>query len=62
MSSAAVIVVGTALPFLAAGGLVGLGPIPLAVLGALGGLALVYVAANEVAKAGWVRTRGWQAM
>jgi len=62
VSSAAVIVVGTALPFLAWGGLVGLGPIPLAVLGALGGLALVYVAANEVAKAGWVRARGWQAM
>jgi hypothetical protein len=57
-----VVALGVALPFLAIGGLVGLGPIPLAVLGALGGLALAYVAANEVTKAAWVRTRGWQAM
>lgn len=62
VSSAAVVALGVALPFLAIGGLVGLGPIPLAVLGALGGLALAYVAANEVTKAAWVRTRGWQAM
>ena len=57
-SSILVVAVGGVLPFTALAGILGLGPIPALVLAALMGLLLVYVFANEAAKAGWLRWRG----
>jgi len=37
-------------------------PTALAILLAAGGLCVAYVLANEVAKVGWRRVRGWNAI
>lgn len=62
VASAGVVLVGALLPFLPVSALVGLGPIPAAILLAAGALCVGYVAANEAAKAGWRRVRGWAAI
>lgn len=60
-ASAAVIAAGTVLPFTAAGTLLGLAPLPMAVLGAVAGLAAAYVLLNEAAKSRWRRHPSWLA-
>ena len=62
VASAAVVAIGLALPFLPVSALIGLGPIPLAILVTGAVLCLGYVAANEGAKAWWRKARGWQAI
>ena len=62
IASAAVVAFGLVLPFLPVSALIGLGPIPIAILATGAVLCLGYVAANEVAKAWWRRARGWQAI
>ena len=62
VASVLVVLAGVALPFLPASSWLGMGPVPLVILAAAGVLCVAYVAANEAAKAGWRRVRGWAAI